>query len=483
MALDPNLKQQELLAETLQSPGSAMSRQTLWIEISVAIGFVGAVAALWLVDPPHRFAVAPAAACVLVLALSSRVRFDMPFGFTVPTQLAFVPLLFAMPVVLVPIAVVVGLLISGLPEVLRKQTKPGRLLLMVGNSWFALGPVAVFALSGTEPRHAGVALLGAALLAQFAVDFAASTVRFAVGRGARLREQLVELWVYAIDAGLSGVGLVIAEAIRLHPIAVLAPVPLLAIFGVLARERHQRLEALLELNAAYRGTALVLGDVVEADDGYTGVHSRSVVALALAVGDAIGLGPEQRRDLEFAALLHDVGKITIPKEIIHKAGELEPEEWALLRAHAVEGQKMLDRVGGFMRRVGQIVRSHHERWDGEGYPDGLIGTAIPLETRIITCCDAWNAMRTDRTYRKALSHDAAVAELEVNAGSQFDPAIVRLLLAIVPTPVPAAAGALLAAGPRRPDPGTDTDTDIDIDTDIDTGTTEAPWRRRPVTTT
>ena len=93
----------------------------------------------------------------------------------------------------------------------------------------------------------------------------------------------------------------------------------------------------------------------------------------------------------------------------------------MIKTHTIEGQKMLDRVGGFMRDVGLIVRSHHERWDGGGYPDGLAGEEIPLEARIITCCDSWNAMRTDRAYRKALSHDVALAELIANTGTQFDP--------------------------------------------------------------
>ena len=92
---------------------------------------------------------------------------------------------------------------------------------------------------------------------------------------------------------------------------------------------------------------------------------------------------------------------------------------------------MLSRVGGFMREVGKIVRAHHERWDGAGYPDQLAGHAIPLEARIIACCDAWNAMRTDRSYRAALPHDAALAELLQNAGSQFDPEVVQALLGIV----------------------------------------------------
>jgi putative nucleotidyltransferase with HDIG domain len=148
------------------------------------------------------------------------------------------------------------------------------------------------------------------------------------------------------------------------------------------------------------------------------------------------LGLDQRRNLEFGALLHDVGKIAIPKRIINKRGPLDAEEWVLIKTHTVEGQKMLDRVGGFMREVGLIVRSHHERWDGLGYPDGLSGEGIPLEARIIACCDSWNAMRTDRAYRNALSRAAALAELRSNSGTQFDPRVVEALVSIIdPRPV------------------------------------------------
>jgi putative nucleotidyltransferase with HDIG domain len=198
-----------------------------------------------------------------------------------------------------------------------------------------------------------------------------------------------------------------------------------------ARERHQRLTGLLELNNAYHGTALVLGDVVEADDGYTGEHCRSVVQLVMEVGKVLGLSAERRRNLEFGALLHDVGKIAIPKEIINKPGKLDSHEWTIIRTHTVEGQRMLDRVGGFMREVGLIVRSHHERWDGGGYPDGLVGDEIPLESRIIACCDTWNAMRTDRSYRKALSYEVALTELHANSGTQFDPGVVDALVRVV----------------------------------------------------
>ena len=155
-------------------------------------------------------------------------------------------------------------------------------------------------------------------------------------------------------------------------------VPLLGLLALFGHERRRRLEGVLELGSAYRGTALVLGDVVEADDGYTGEHCKSVVALALDVGRrSSGSTHSGGATSSSARLLHDVGKIAIPKEIINKPGKLDPDEWTVIKTHTVEGQKMLERVGGFMREVGLIVRSHHERWDGGGYPDGLAGERDP----------------------------------------------------------------------------------------------------------
>ena len=166
--------------------------------------------------------------------------------------------------------------------------------------------------------------------------------------GATWSPHLRSRWVYVVDAALSIIALPIARDIHDTPLAALAPLPLLALLAVLARERHHRIEGLIELNTAYRGTALVLGDVIEADDGYTSEHCKCVVRLVLAVADAFRLTPEQRRNLESAALLHDVGKIAIPKEIITKAGKLDPDEWQIVTTHTVEGQRMLDQVGGII---------------------------------------------------------------------------------------------------------------------------------------
>jgi putative nucleotidyltransferase with HDIG domain len=446
MSFDPTLEEQELLADTFRRDGSAMGRREQFVEIAVGAAFVVTTAALWMLRPPHHVPILPSALCMLVLFVATLVRFDTPFGFTVPIQLAFVPLLFAMPVTLVPVAVVITLTLVRLPKVVSGEMRSSRLVQTAGNSWFALGPVAVFAIANVEPRHAGPALLIGALAAQFAVDFAVSFIRFAVPAGASLASQFREAWVYVIDASLSGVGLVVAENMHAAPAAAIALLPLLGLLAMFARERHHRLASLLELNNAYRGTALVLGDVLEADDGYTGEHCRSVVGLALSVAERFGLDGERRRNLEFGSLLHDVGKIAIPKEIINKPGKLEPEEWTIIKTHTLEGQKMLDRVGGFMREVGLIVRSHHERWDGGGYPDGLAGEAIPLEARIIACCDAWNAMRTDRSYRSALSYEVARSELVANAERQFDPRVVEALMQIIE---PGAEVDVAAAAGRR----------------------------------
>jgi HD-GYP domain-containing protein (c-di-GMP phosphodiesterase class II) len=272
-----------------------------------------------------------------------------------------------------------------------------------------------------------------ALVAQFAFDFAANAVRARLADGTTISEQLRIMGaVYALDAALAPVGLLAAyAATQTSAATAVAVLPLAGVLAVLSRERRARIESAVELSAAYRGTALLLGDVVEADDAYTGSHSRGVVDLALSVSDSLALDPVARRNVEFAALLHDVGKISVPDEIINKPGALNDEEWAVIRRHTIEGEKMLKRVGGVLAEVGTIVRSSHEEFDGSGYPDGLVGEQIPIEARIVSCCDAYSAMTTTRSYRKAMSRDAAIAELHACSGTQFDPRVVDALVAVV----------------------------------------------------
>jgi HD-GYP domain-containing protein (c-di-GMP phosphodiesterase class II) len=172
-----------------------------------------------------------------------------------------------------------------------------------------------------------------------------------------------------------------------------------------------------------------------------------------AVADHLGVPEPDRQELEFAAMLHDVGKISIPKEILNKPAALTQSEFEVIKTHTIEGQFMLDRIGGLLGRVGEIVRSCHERWDGRGYPDGLAGREIPYASRIVFCCDAYNAMTTDRVYREAMSAAEAIAELKANSGTQFDPAVVDAVDVVVrerATAISAAdeVRAVLASAPR-----------------------------------
>jgi len=252
MLTNPTDEQQAVIADTLRRPRVTMAARERLAEGLLSIGFVAAVALLWIFSPPGNFAIGPAVVCLLVLVVAARIRIDMPFGWTLPTQLAFVPLLFAAPLAVVPVAVVVAMSIDRLPDILSGKMRPGRMVQAIPNSWFAIGPVAVFALAGTNPEAASPALLIAALAAEFAVDFSLSAVRYAIGRGATLTDVLSYRWIYVVDAALSGVALLVAKQIHAHPIAALAPLPVLGLVAMFARERRQRLESLLELNAAYR---------------------------------------------------------------------------------------------------------------------------------------------------------------------------------------------------------------------------------------
>ena len=438
MPLDPSIEEQQLVEAALQRRFTPLHARERWAEMLLGGGFVLACALLALAAPPWDVAIDPAAAlwCVLALAVAVRVHFVVGPGYTVPTQLAFIPLAFAIPPALLAPAVASVFVAVQLADVFRGRLPLSRVALAPGNAWFAIGPAAILAAAGSPTAaQATLLLLAAMVAAQVATDAMMSGLRDALHGALDVRGLLGEGWLYAVDVALTPVAFLAALALVERPWAVLSTVPLIGILAVFARERDARLRSLAELNAAYRGTALVLGDVVEADDGYTGEHCRDVVDLAVEVGRRLRLPAERMRNLEFGALLHDVGKVAIPKAIINKPGKLDEDEWAVIRQHTIEGQRMLDRVGGFMREVGVIVRTHHERWDGCGYPDGLAGEAIPIEARIIACCDTWNAMTTTRSYRTALSEDVAAHELRAHAGSQLDPVVVDAVLAILATGV------------------------------------------------
>jgi len=178
-----------------------------------------------------------------------------------------------------------------------------------------------------------------------------------------------------------------------------------------------------ELERAYVSTVEALANALEAQDAYTEAHCRALAKLAVTVGAEMGMDGERLKHLELGAVFHDIGKIGVPSEIIRKPGPLTDAERRLMEQHTAIGAQILEPVP-FLQKVIPIVRSSHERWDGLGYPDGVGGEDIPLESRIVFVCDAFHAMTTDRPYRQALPEEEAIRRLGQAAGTQFDPLVV-----------------------------------------------------------
>jgi HD-GYP domain-containing protein (c-di-GMP phosphodiesterase class II) len=178
-----------------------------------------------------------------------------------------------------------------------------------------------------------------------------------------------------------------------------------------------------ELRRSYMATVRALSNAVEARDAYTGKHAERVAAYGMELARACGLSMTDSPQLEFGFLLHDVGKVAVPDAILFKSGSLTEEEYSLVRKHPVIGTEILRDVD-FLGEGKLVVRHHHERWDGLGYPDGLAGEAIPLAARVFAVADALDALTTDRPYRPASPFSAAREEISRGAGSQFDPGVV-----------------------------------------------------------
>jgi diguanylate cyclase (GGDEF)-like protein len=171
----------------------------------------------------------------------------------------------------------------------------------------------------------------------------------------------------------------------------------------------------------------VLVKALSERDRYTAEHSDSVTDLVVGVGSRLGVDGDDLKALRAASLLHDIGKVAIPDHVLNKPGPLDADEWELMKQHTIIGERILRSIPG-MGGTAKIVRHEHERWDGTGYPDGIAGEAIPIGSRIILTCDAYHAMTSDRPYRRALSHADALEELTRNAGTQFDPEVVGILI-------------------------------------------------------
>jgi HD-GYP domain-containing protein (c-di-GMP phosphodiesterase class II) len=433
-AFDPVAEQ--LLAEAREREAHVLTQAERLTYLTSTAGFLAASLALLAFGRhgvlPHDWIVA---LLVTSFAFASRLEFEAGSTLAIPTELVLVEMLFLLPPAQVPLWVALGCVLGQAPEYLLGIVPVERMLVVVGSTWFALGPALVFELFHSPAPAAStrtLLVLGLALLAQFGLDLLSTSVREWTALRTPPRQLLSPLGlVFTIDAVLAPLGLLAAIASRDNDATLLLPLPLLVVIGLSTRQRRRQADQALELSHAYRGTAFLLGDVVEADDEYTGAHSRDVLDLVLAVSDELKLDARSRVNAEFVALLHDVGKIKVPAAIINKPGPLTPEERAVINMHTIEGQRLLERVGGRLAEVGRIVRSCHERWDGGGYPDGLAGETIPLVARIVCCCDAFSAMTTHRSYRRARSTNEALAELQRCSGTHFDPLVVAAVVRLV----------------------------------------------------
>jgi HD-GYP domain-containing protein (c-di-GMP phosphodiesterase class II) len=433
---------EQLVGEARARRARSMDARERAVVAAFAAFFCVAAVLIALFVPSER-EVSPLLIVALMVghAAVSRVRFEFGVGFVVPEQLVVVPMLLLLPLPYVPILAAAASALALVPDFVRGSWSKDRWLKPIADACPWLAPVLVLAaLAPGEPELSLAPVYALAIAAQLATDFAQTVIRNWLLDGVPIKE-LAKGFAGAarVEIILSPVALVAALAAYEEPLVLVAVIaPLVWLLDNFSKDRAARYASALELNRAYRGTVMLLSDVLEFEDEYTAQHSRSVVDLVNAVADELGIASDERQELEFAAMLHDVGKISIPKEILHKPAALTDREFEIIKHHTIEGQFMLDRVGGLLGRVGEVVRSCHERWDGRGYPDGLAGEEIPIAARVVFACDAYNAMTTDRPYREAMPREAAVAELHANAGMQFDPKIVDALVKVVQQGTPAA---------------------------------------------
>lgn len=248
-------------------------------------------------------------------------------------------------------------------------------------------------------------------------------------------------WAVPNFLGLVPLGAALAALyLQVGPLSLaLAVLPLL-----IARQSFQRY---LEVRQAYLQTIAALTSALDAKDAYTRGHCERVAALAVAIGKEMGLPEDQLELLEYVGRLHDVGKIGVRDAVLKKPGIFTPREYAEMQTHVVLGADIVERIS-LLGEGASWIRHHHERFDGRGFPDGLRGEQIPLGARIIAVADAYDALTSQRPYKGALEEEAALAEMEICAGTQFDPQVVKVLVRVVRGRARPRSGLDLAAAGR-----------------------------------
>ncbi|MBO0769082.1 MAG: hypothetical protein J2O48_10410 [Solirubrobacterales bacterium] len=316
----------------------------------------------------------------------------------------------------------------------RKSNRPGlgTVLSRICYSAFALGPALVLTLWGpAQFSWTAWPTYLAALGAQFLFEGASIGVTWFAERS-RPATPLEFAWMYMIDFCLAALALPIAAtATHRSPTTLLLVVPILLLMVMFTRERQTRYENYLERSHAERGTAELMQEVVADDDINAAKRTQEVAALGLAVSDRLGLKAASRQMIEHAALLGHITKVRRPAEVLKDPDALSQQKAEILREHEHRLEHMLGAVDKAFPGLANVLRHVPECYDGSGYPDGLSGDEIPIESRVIAGCDAWTHLIHDRPHRPALSIEVAFEQIKRAAGHEYDPNVIRALLAEV----------------------------------------------------
>jgi HD-GYP domain-containing protein (c-di-GMP phosphodiesterase class II) len=282
--------------------------------------------------------------------------------------------------------------------------------------------------AGLHPYALEAAGTLAAAAAYFIVNISAVVYVIHLYSGVRIRkiwsENFSWLWVsYLVQAP---VGLLLAKAYQIPLIWGWGRFTVLFMMLLLYFSRYYWDEK-VKLEESFDNTIEVLVSALDAKDPFTRLHSERVAAISNSIAQKMGLDEQDQKRITYAARIHDIGKVAIPDSVLLKGGELTAREFALIKSHPAKGLDLLYPMRQRLSKdVQGVIRNHHERWDGTGYPDGLKGEAIPQWARVVTLADAYEAMTAGRAYAKAKSPEEALNEIIMHAGKQFDPQVVRL---------------------------------------------------------
>ena len=451
----PGVRRRSEAPESPESPGGA---HAFFLNVLILVTFVAGVALVVyggvLAADGLNWELVAALALLAVLA----ERADMSLYGDSRVSLAIVPIFATvigagMPglAIVVPLAI----LASAYGRPLRKTAFNFGALMLAAAAAAAVMP-ATYSTGGTLDWPQ--VLLPATIAGS--INFVVNTLLVAAAIGLSSRSPLHKVWAehfpwllphYVILAAIGTAVVAAHQAMGIWGIAVFVAPPLMMRLSIKQyldrttrnvldlRHAHDQLQnahgqvtdAMEGLRNAYDGTLRSLSAALDARDSETGGHSARVADLTLAIATEMGFekDTDEWRNISWGALLHDVGKIAVPDSILRKPGALTDDEWQTMRSHAAAGYEILLKID-FLKTANQIVLTHHERYDGGGYPCGLAGEEIPLGARIFTIADAFDAMTSDRSYRTAMPAEEALAEILRNSGTQFDPTAVRAFLSV-----------------------------------------------------